>query len=141
MWPRKPASRLVSFEFTANALENIKALAADPDTRPVAVAALRLAKQLGENPYLGEPLREKANLKPLAAADCRKLKFDRAERKITATPRYRYRLVYRIEPHDGSPEQLVILALGVKPGVYRDATRQAAVRLKQGARGRRARPR
>ena len=74
MWPRKPASRLVSFEFTANALENIKALAADPDTRPVAVAALRLAKQLGENPYLGEPLREKANLKPLAAADCRKLK-------------------------------------------------------------------
>lgn len=99
----------------------------------VALAALRLAKRLEHEPYLGDPLREKSNLKPLAQADCRKVKFDRDDRRPGAKPRYRYRLVYRIEPHEGSPETIVVMALGVKPRVYRDATARAAARLREQA--------
>lgn len=103
------------------------------EDREVAVAALKLVKRLEQAPYLGEPLREKSNQKPLAKADCRKLKFDRADRRRTAKPRYRYRLVYRIEPHEGSPETVVVMALGVKPRVYREATARAAARLREQA--------
>lgn len=100
------------------------------EDRDVAAAALRLVKRLEREPYLGDPLREKSNQKPLAQADCRKLKFDRADRRPSAKPRHRYRLVYRIEPHEGSPETIVVMALGVKPRVYRDATARAAARLR-----------
>lgn len=123
--------------FQAAAAEQVKALFADPATRPIAEAVVRLAKDLEDDPYRGERLREKANVKPLAEADCRKLKFDLADRKATAKPRYRFRLVYRIEPHEGSPEELMVLAVGVKPGVYRDAAREAAGRLKELAKRRR----
>jgi len=44
--------------------------------------------------------------------------------------------VYRIEPHEGSPETVVIMAVGVKPRVYRDATARAARRLRDQARER-----
>jgi hypothetical protein len=103
------------------------------EDRDVALAALGLVKRLEDEPYLGDPLREKSNQKPLAQADCRKLKFDRADRRSGAKPRYRFRLVYRIEPHDGSPETIVIMALGIKPRVYRDATARAAARLREQA--------
>lgn len=132
------ASRLAKTRFQAAAAEQARALYADPETRPIAEAVVRLAKELENDPYRGEPLREKANLKPLAEADCRKVKFDLADRKATAKPRYRFRLVYRIEPHEGSPEELTVLAVGVKPGVYRDAAREAAARLKELAQLRRA---
>ena len=123
--------------FQAAATEQVKALYADSTSRPIAEAVVRRAKELEGDPYQGEPLREKANLKPLAEADCRKVKFDLPDRRATAKPRYRFRLVYRIEPHEGSPEELIVLAAGVKPGVYRDATREAAARLKELAKLRR----
>jgi hypothetical protein len=103
------------------------------EDREVALAALGLVKRLENEPYLGDPLREKSNQQPLARADCRKLKFDRASRRSAAQPRYRFRLVYRIEPHEGSPETIVVMALGIKPGVYRDATTRAAARLREQA--------
>ena len=103
------------------------------EDREVAVAALRLVKRLEREPYSGDPLREKSNQKPLAQADCRKVKFDRDDRRPSAKPRYRYRLVYRIEPHEGSPQTVVVMALGVKPRVYRDATARAAARLREQA--------
>jgi hypothetical protein len=98
---------------------------------------LRIAKQLEAQRYLGEQLREKSNLKPLAEAEARKVRFDRPDRRATAEPRYRYRLVYRVEPHEGSPETVVIMALGLKPRVYRDATTRAAHRLREQAQARR----
>jgi Txe/YoeB family toxin of Txe-Axe toxin-antitoxin module len=103
------------------------------EDREVAVAALRLVKRLENEPYLGDQLREKSNLKPLAQADCRKVRFDRPDRRSSAKPRHRYRLVYRIEPHEGSPETIVVMALGIKPRVYRDATARAAARLREQA--------
>ncbi len=105
--------------------------------RRVVREALRLALALREQPYLGDTLREKSNLKPLAAADCRKIKFDRPDRRASAKPRHRYRIVYRIEPHERSPALIVIMAIGVKPTVYRTATARAARRLRDQARRRR----
>jgi hypothetical protein len=103
------------------------------EDREVALAALRLVKRLEHEPYLGDPLREKSNQKPLAQADSRKVRFDRADRRSSAKPRHRYRLVYRIEPHEGAPETVVVMALGIKPRVYRDATARAAARLREQA--------
>jgi Txe/YoeB family toxin of Txe-Axe toxin-antitoxin module len=123
--------------FTDEAKADVRALVSEDEQ--VARAGLRIAKQLESNPYLGDPLREKSNLKPLAQADCRKVKFDHSNRRATAKPRYRYRLVYRIEPHEGSPEAVVVMALGVKPLVYRDATTRAAKRMREQARARRQR--
>lgn len=123
--------------FQPGAAGQVRDLYADPTTRTIAEAAVRLAKELEDDPYRGELLREKANIKPLAQADCRKVRFDLPDRKPTAKPRYRFRLVYRIEPHEGSPETLMVLAVGAKPGVYRDAAREAAARLKELAQRRR----
>jgi len=121
--------------FTDEAKADLRALIAEDEQ--AAREGLRIAKQLESNPYLGEQLREKSNLKPLAQADCRKVKLDRPNRRATAKPRYRYRLVYRIEPHDGSPETVVIMALGVKPRIYREATTRAAKRMREQAVARR----
>ncbi len=124
--------------FTDDAKADVRALAVEDEQ--AAREGLRIAKELESSPYLGEQLREKSNLKPLAQADCRKVKFDDPSRRATAKPRYRYRLVYRIEPHDGSPEEILIMALGVKPRVYRDATARAAKRMHEQAQARRRRP-
>lgn len=125
--------------FTDEAKADVRALMKEDER--VVREGLRIAKQLEANPYLGEPLREKSNLKPLGQADCRKVKFDHQNRRATAKPRHRYRLVYRIEPHDGSPETIIVMALGVKPRVYREATTRAAKRMREQARARRRRAR
>ena len=117
--------------FQAAAADQIRALHAEQATRPVAEAALKLALALAGDPYRGERLRAKANLKPLTEAECRKIKFDAASRSAAAKPRYRYRLVYRIEPHEGAPETITVLAVGAKPRVYRDATRAVAARMRE----------
>ncbi|MGA2927938.1 MAG: hypothetical protein ABSG43_18475 [Solirubrobacteraceae bacterium] len=101
------------------------------EDRQVALAAANVAKQLEQNPYLGDKLREKSNQKPLA--ECRKVKFDRADRPSSAKPRYRYRFVYRIEPHDGAPETVVVMAVGTKPSVYGNATSRVAGRMREQA--------
>jgi len=121
--------------FADEAKADVRELVAEDED--VAREGLKIAKQLENDPYRGEPLREKSNLKPLAQADCRKVKFDHPNRKASAKPRYRYRLVYRIEPHEGSPETIVIMAVGIKPRVYRDATAAAARRLREQAQTRR----
>jgi hypothetical protein len=125
--------------FIDEAKEDLRALIAED--REVAREGLRIAKELEASPYRGEPLREKSNLKSLGQADCRMVKFDHPTRSRNAEPRYRYRLVYRIEPHEGSPETVVIMAMGVKARVYRDATTRAAKRMREQARSRRQRPR
>jgi hypothetical protein len=121
---------------TDEAKNDVRSLVAEDEQ--AAREGLRIVKELQANAYLGDSLREKANLKPLAQADCRKVKFDHPRRRATAKPRYRYRLVYRIEPHEGAPETVVVMALGVKPQVYRDATARAARRMHEQARSRRS---
>lgn len=123
-------------QLTDEAKDDIRELVADGD-EDVARAGLRIVKELEDDPYRGEPLREKSNLKPLADAESRKVKFDLPDRRPTARPRFRYRLVYRIEPHQGSPETVVVMAIGIKPRVYRDATARAAHRLREQAQTRR----
>ena len=123
--------------FTDAAKADVRALAAEDEA--VAREGLRIAKQLEAEPYLRDRLREKSNLKPLAQAECRKVKFDRPDRPARAQPRYRYRLVHRIEPHEGSPEEIVVMALGVKPRIYREATTEAARRMREQAQARRRR--
>lgn len=127
---------MVRAQLTDEAKEDIRKLVVEGKT-DVAREGLRIVKQLETNPYDGERLREKSNLKPLAQAQSRKVKFDLPGRRPTARPRYRYRLVYRIEPHDGSPEVIVVMAIGIKPRVYRDATTRAARRLREQAQTRR----
>lgn len=122
--------------FTDEAKEDIHRLVAE-GASDVAREGLRIAKQLEDDPYRGERLREKSNLEPLAQAEARKVKFDLPQRRPTARPRHRYRLVYRLEPHEGSPETVVIMAIGIKPRIYREATARAARRLREQARTRR----
>jgi hypothetical protein len=123
-------------QLTDGAKEDIRTLIAEGG-KAVAREGLRIVKQLEDKPYQGERLREKSNLKPLAQAESRKVKFDVPGRRPTARPRHRYRLVYRIERHEGSPEAVVVMAIGIKPRVYRDATTRAAHRLREQAQTRR----
>jgi ParE-like toxin of type II ParDE toxin-antitoxin system len=101
--------------------------------------AFRQMQALEEQPYAGEKLREKSNRKPLAEADCRKLKFDRPDRSPRSNPRYRYRIVYRIEPHEGAPHRVYVIAVCPKQDAYGTGTARAAKRLRELARGRTAR--
>jgi hypothetical protein len=123
-------------QLTDGAKDDIRTLVAEGN-KDVAREGLRIVKQLEDNPCQGERLREKSNLKPLAQAESRKVKFDLPNRRPTARPRYRYRLVHRIEPHEGSPEIIVVMAIGIKPRVYRDATTRVAHRLREQAQARR----
>lgn len=101
------------------------------DEVPVLREALRLMQALQEQPYLGDRLRERSNRKPLAEADCRKLKFDDPERHPHATPRHRYRIVYRIEPHEGTPHRVYVIAVALKRDAYGAGTARAAKRLRE----------
>lgn len=122
---------MAQVEFTDAAKADLQKIhAEDPE---VVREALRIAKELDGNPYAGDRLREKSNLKPLAEAECRKIRLDRADRRETLKPRYRYRLVYRIEPHEGSPEMIVVMSVGEKDRAYRDATTRSAERLRDQA--------
>lgn len=96
--------------------------------------ALRQMQELERHPYAGEKLREKSNRKPLAQADCRKLKFDASGRSPNANPRYRYRILYRIEPHEGTPHRVYIIAVCPKKDAYGAGTARAAKRLRELAR-------
>jgi hypothetical protein len=59
--------------------------------------AISLMKELRQNPWSGDDLWERYNLRPLA--DCRKIRFDLPSWQ----GRPRYRIVYRNEPLDGAP--------------------------------------
>jgi mRNA-degrading endonuclease RelE of RelBE toxin-antitoxin system len=90
--------------------------------------ALRQMLALEEQPYSGEKLRHKSNRKPLAEADCRKVKFDG------------HRILYRLEPHEGSPDRVYVIAVCEKRGAYGEGAARAAKRLRELA-GERARRR
>ncbi len=108
----------------------------DPE---LAREAFQQMLSLEHEPHAGEKLREKSNRKPLAEADCRKLKFDTPTRSQRANPRYRYRIVYRIEPLEGAPHQVYVIAVCLKKDAYGEGTARAAKRLRELARGKTAR--
>lgn len=97
----------------------------------VVAAALRLAGELRENPWLGDRMREQYNLRVLA--DCRRILFDGPKWK----GKPRYRLVYRNEPADGAPEVVRLIAVGTRESL--GAYRAAATRLGREQQGRRRR--
>lgn len=87
----------------------------------VVAEAIRLAGRLRENPWLGEEMRERYNLRVLAS--CRRIRFDRPD--WDGKPRYR--LVYRLEPEDGAPEIVRLIAVGSREqlAAYRAAAARA----------------
>lgn len=101
------------------------------EDKALALEALSRIKQLQTEPYAGDKLREKSNRKPLADADCRKLKFDHPDRQANAKPRYRYRIVYRLDPGEGSPEEAFIIIVAAKREAYGKGTARAAKRMKE----------
>ena len=84
-------------------------------------AAIRLAGELRENPWLGEQMRERYNLRVLAG--CRRIVFDAPGWE----GKPRYRIVYRNEPEDGVPEVVRLIAIGTRESLA--AYRSAAARL------------
>ena len=84
--------------------EDLAELAAED--RDAAREALRLMLALRDDPWLGDELRERYNLRPLR--DCRRIGFDRPDWE----GKPRYRLVYRNEPSDGAPGLVRVWAVG-----------------------------
>jgi hypothetical protein len=85
-------------------------------------AALGLMNELRTDPYLGDELRERYNMKGLG--DCRSIKFDRPD--WTGKPRYR--LVYENQPADGSPHEVRVYSVGPreKLRVYAKAVKRVS---------------
>jgi hypothetical protein len=83
-------------------------------------AAIKLGVELWENPWLGESMRERFNLRVLS--ECRR-RFDRPD--WTGKPRYR--VIYRNEPSEGAPALARIIAVGSRDRLA--AYRAAAARL------------
>lgn len=94
--------------------------------REAARAALRVAGELKENPWLGVQMRARPGLEELA--ECRRVSFDRDG--WTGKPRFR--LVYRNEPYDGAPHIVAILAAAERRnlGAYRRAKPRIIDRLR-----------
>lgn len=78
---------------------------ANKDERLVDVA-ITLMVRLRDDPWLGEDLWERYNMKPIKA--CRKLRFDLDDWQ----GKPRYRIVYRNEPLDGAPGLVRIWSVG-----------------------------
>src|ERR1700689_4040426 len=95
--------------------------------RDVALAALRLARDLKQNPWLGDELRARRGLEEWK--DCRRIRFDRDG----WTDKPRFRLVYRNEPADGAPHIVAILAATQRTnlGAYRRAKPRLIDRLRE----------
>jgi hypothetical protein len=95
-------------------------------------AAIRLMARLREDPWLGEELRERYNLR--VVKDCRKLRFD--------TPSWagkpRYRIVYRNEPLDGAPGLVRVWSVGPRTNLV--AYARAATRITRAEASRRRGP-
>ena len=94
--------------------------------------AIRLMLALRDDPWAGEDLRERYNLR--AIKDCRKLRFDLPGWK----GKPRFRLVYRNEPLDGAPGLVRVWSLGPRNDLI--AYGRAAARItREAARERRQR--
>lgn len=94
--------------------------------REAARAALRLASELKENPWLGVQMRARRGLEELA--ECRRVSFDRDD----WTDKPRFRLVYRNEPSDRAPHIVAIVAAAERKnlGAYRRAKPRIIDRLR-----------
>jgi hypothetical protein len=89
----------------------------------IRLAALGIALALRENPWLGEPLRNRIRNGDLSR--CRAVRFDRAGWK----EKPRYRLVYFNDPNDGSIAVVQVIAIG--PRSQLEAYKAAAARLRK----------
>lgn len=84
-----------------------------------------ILRELHVDPWLGAEMRERYNLRVLE--NCRKVSFDVRDKSGRERARKRYRLVYRNEPQDGAPAQILVLAIGERSAL--SAYRLAATRL------------
>ena len=91
--------------------------------REVQLAGLRVARELRDDPWLGEPLRSRARVGDLTA--CRRVRFDRPD----WPGRPRYRLIYRNHPEDGSIAVVKVIAADLREQL--DACKTAAARLRR----------
>ncbi len=87
------------------------------------LAALRVARELGENPHLGDPLRNRLRIGDLSK--CRVIRFDRERRR----GKPRFRLVYYNDPDDGSIAVVHVIAVGLRERLT--AYKEAAARLRR----------
>lgn len=84
-------------------------------------AAISRMSELRDNPWAGDDLWERYNLRPIK--DCRKLRFD-----VEGWPgKPRYRIVYRNEPIDGAPGLVRVWAVGPRDDLV--AYARAAARI------------
>ena len=111
--------------FSAIAQQQLRDLAAKQPE--VALAALKLARALRDDPYLGDEMRARPRAEGLS--DCRRIRFDREGWR----GKPRYRLVYRNEPSDGAPHIVAVLSVDVRERLraYRAAVRARARRREQ----------
>ena len=115
--------------FIDKAKEDVRALVAEDEQ--VAREGLRIAKQLESSASLGTRCARRAtsgHSRNRTAARSGSTTLAAGRRRSHAI---RYRLLCRIERDEGSPETVVVMALGVKPRVYRDATARAATRMRE----------
>ena len=96
--------------------------------------AIRRMGALRGDPWLGEELRERYNLR--AAKGCRKLAFDVA----SWSGKPRFRIVHRNEPLDGAPGLVRIWAIGPREKLIAYARATARI-TREEARRRRGPPR
>jgi hypothetical protein len=111
-------------KFSDDAVADIKGL---PD-RKAQPAALRVARDLGENPHLGEALRNRLRVGDLSR--CRAVRFDQPARK----EKPRFRLAYYNDPDDGSIAVVRVIAVGLRAQLQ--AYKEAAARLRRERRDR-----
>jgi len=83
--------------------------------------AISLMGELQDNPWLGDDLWERYNLRPVK--DCRKLRFDAPDWQ----GKPRFRIVYRNEPIDGAPGLVRVWAIGPRQDLV--AYARAAARI------------
>ena len=87
----------------------------------VRLAALKAVRELYDDPRIGDPMRERYNLRVLAG--CRKVLFDKED----WTDKPRFRLVFRNEPDDGAVARVTVLSIGPRADLA--AYKAAAGRL------------
>ena len=103
-----------------DARADLAALAAEDI--PLLRQVLRELLALQANPYARDKLRAKGNRMPPAEADCRKVNVEGI------------RIVYRLEPHEGAPAEIFVIAVLPKRQAYGEGTARAARRLREQAR-------
>lgn len=106
-------------KFSDEAVADLKAL----PSRAVQLGALRAARELSDNPHLGEPPRNRLRIGDLSS--CRVIRFDHPAWKNKP----RFRLVYYNDPDDGSIAVVRVIAVGLRAQL--SAYKAAAARLRR----------